>query len=214
MFAAKQHHACWKTKICLNIYQMKLLHLITIREFRCALFSTRIPDKANLTLISFLDGNRKHFDHDSWEQKANKQTCRVFLQAADCCFIYFFSSTESFYDSSDNNWQTSRKLKWNEDGRTLREDVRQCCETAVCFSVLRPNLFFTINQHAVVAKQSSDPQHIHKRGKVKQRAHLSLPLIIQDIISKKWKLSKMWGEEFNLHTLFHFNKKWLIGSTC
>lgn len=107
------------------------------------------------------------------------------LQAADCCFIYFFSSTESFYDSSDNNWQTSRKLKWNEDGQNLRE----CCQTGVCFSVLRPNLFFTINQHAVVAKQSSDPQHIHKRGKVKQRAHLSLPLIIQDMISKKRKLS-------------------------
>lgn len=66
---------------------------------------------------------------------------------------------------------------------------------------------FTINQQ-VVTKQSSDPQHIHKRRKVKQRAHLSLPLIIQDIISeKKWKLSKMGGGDITPTLCSTFEKK-------
>lgn len=53
---------------------------------------------------------------------------------------------------------------------------------------------FTSNQHTVT-KQSSDPRRIHEVRRVAQRAHLSLPLIIQDIISRKWQRSKMWEED-------------------
>lgn len=74
-------------------------------------------------------------------------------------------------------------------------------------SVLRPNLFLQLISR-LSQKQSSDPQHIHKRRKVKQRAHLSLPLIIQDIISeKKWKLSKMGWRNITPTLCSTFKKK-------